>query len=327
VSNDRWRIRLLGCRASRAEPEPSPISHRTTARGLFLIALLGITAGSAAAIPPEPPTPPPPPGQATTKFVFPVLGPARYISDFGAPRHQGRHEGNDIMSVRRAPALAVESGKVEFNSGWGCMLYLYGDSGDKYMYVHLNNDLTMKNDNRGKCVPGVAFARGLKSGQRVEVGQHIAYVGDSGDADGIQPHLHFERHPGGGRATDPFRWLNRLPRVLYTAPAGQQVSLALRATVVSTVLPDKLRIRVLTARPHPSGPPVTHTGFGATVTVPETAVFQTKNGFLAQPNLELLERRDPVVVWTEPAVSTLNTQLGRSLLAERVQLLPTPAKP
>jgi Peptidase family M23 len=273
---------------------------------------------------------PPPPGvkPTTTKFVFPVLGPARYISDFGAPRRQGPHQGNDIMSVRRAPALAVESGKVEFNSGgWGCMLYLFGDSGDKYMYVHLNNDLTMKNDNRGKCVPGVAFARGLKSGQRVEMGQHIAYVGDSGDADGIEPHLHFERHPGGGRAVDPFRWLNRLPRLLYTAPAGSQTSLALRATVISAVLPDKLRIRVLTARPYPSGPPVTHTGLGATVTVPETAVFQTTNGFLAQPNLQLLKRRDPVVVWTEPAVSTLNTQLGRSLMAERVQLLPPPAKP
>ena len=34
------------------------------------------------------------------------------------------------------------------------MLYLYGASGTTYMYIHLNNDLTMKNDNRGKCVPG-----------------------------------------------------------------------------------------------------------------------------------------------------------------------------
>ena len=55
-------------------------------------------------------------------------------------------------------------------------------------------------------------------------------------------------------------------------------------------------------------------------------MFQTKNGFLAQPDLQQLKRTDPVVVWTEPAVSTLNTQLGRSLIAERVQLLPLPAK-
>jgi len=259
------------------------------------------------------------------KAVFPVLGPATYIDDFGAPRHQGRHEGIDIMSVRRAPALAVEGGKVEFNSGgWGCMLYLHGDSGAKYLYVHLNNDLTMKNDNRGKCVAGVAFAKGLRSGQRVELGQHIAYVGDSGDADGIQPHLHFERHPGGGAATNPFRWLNRLPRLLYTVSAGSQVSLALRATVVSTVLPDKLRIRVQTARPYPNGMRVDHNGHGATVSVPDTAVFETRNGYLAVPDLSLLKKGDPLVVWTQQALSTMNTQLGRSLVAERVQLLPPP---
>ena len=229
------------------------------------------------------------------------------------------------MSVRRAPALAVESGRVEFESGgWGCMLYLLGDSGAKYLYVHLNNDLTMKNDNRGKCVAGVAFAKGLKSGARVEVGQHIAYVGDSGDADGIQPHLHFERHPGGGAATNPFRFLNRLPRLLYTAPAGSQVSLALRATVVSTVLPDKLRLRVLTARPYPNGARVDHNGRGATVSVPETATFEMRNGFLAVPDLSLLKKGDPVVVWTGPAISTMSSQLGRGLVAERVQLLPPP---
>jgi hypothetical protein len=286
--------------------------------------LLGLAAGSAAAHPPELPPPPAQPSQAPTA-VFPVLGPATYIDDFGAPRHQGRHEGIDIMSVRRAPAVAVESGRVEFDSGgWGCMLYLLGDSGAKYLYIHLNNDLTMKNDNRGKCVAGVAFAKGLRSGQRVEVGEHIAYVGDSGDADGIQPHLHFERHPGGGAATNPFRFLNRLPRLLYAAPAGSQVSLALRATVVSTVLPDKLRIRVQTARPYPNGARVDHNGRGATISVPATATFEMRNGFLAVPNLALLKKGDPVVVWTETAISTMNSQLGRGLVAEQVQLLPPP---
>jgi hypothetical protein len=287
--------------------------------------LLGLTAGSAAAFPPELPPAPVPTSQISPKFVFPVLGPGKYIDDFGAPRHQGAHEGIDIMSVRRAPALAVESGRVEFKAGgWGCMLYLHGDSGSKYLYVHLNNDLTMKNDNRGKCVPGVAFAKGLTSGQSVEAGQHIAYVGDSGDADGIQPHLHFERHPGDRGPTNPFRWLNRLPRLLYAAPAGSQVSLALRATVVSTVLPDKLRIRIQTARLYPNGFRVDHTGRGATVSVPETAVFETKSGYLGVPNLQLLKRGDPLVVWTQPAATTLSSQLGRSLIAERVQLLPPP---
>jgi hypothetical protein len=308
------------------EPEPSPISHRTTARGFLLTLVLGLTAGSAAAFPPELPPAPTPPSQVVPRAVFPVLGPARYIDDFGAPRHQGSHEGTDIMSVRWAPALAVESGRVEFKSGgWGCMLYLYGDSGAKYLYVHLNNDLTMKNDNRGKCVPGVAFAKGLKSGQQVEVGQHIAYVGDSGDANGIQPHLHFERHPGNRGPGNPFRWLNRLPRLLYTAPPASQVGVVLRGTVLSTAAPDKLRIRVQTARPYPNGLRIDHGGRGATVTVPQTATFETRSGYLAVPNLALLKRGDPIAVWTQTAMATLSSQLGRSLVAERVQLLPPPA--
>ena len=50
------------------------------------------------------------------------------------------------------------------------MLYLYGKSGTTYMYIHLNNDLTNRNDNRGKCVAGTAYAPGLKDGQTVAAG-------------------------------------------------------------------------------------------------------------------------------------------------------------
>ena len=37
------------------------------------------------------------------------------------------------------------------------MLYLYGDSGTTYLYIHLNNDVTAGNDNRGKCVAGGSY--------------------------------------------------------------------------------------------------------------------------------------------------------------------------
>jgi hypothetical protein len=281
-------------------------------------------------LPPEPPPPgPPPPAPLTVpKFVFPVVGPARYVSDFGDPRPQGPHQGNDIMSVRWAPAVAVESGTVRFDSGgWGCMLNLLGDSGTKYAYIHLNNDRTKSNDNRGKCVAGVAFAKGLKNGQRVEVGQHIAYVGDSGDADGIQPHLHFERHPGGGAATDPFRWLNKLPRLLFSAPLGSPVSLALRGTVLQTAAPETLRLKLETVKPYPLGPRVAQKGRAVTITVPATATFETARGYMTLADLSRLQKGRPVVVWTQSTISTVLTGLGRNLVAERVQLLaPLPAK-
>ena len=114
-------------------------------------------------------------------LIFPVAGAATYIDDFGQPRAGGAHQGNDMMAAKKTPVVAVEAGKVKFwttSASAGCMLYLYGASGTTYMYIHLNNDLTMKNDNRGKCVPGVSYARGLKDGAKVSAGQMIGYVGD-----------------------------------------------------------------------------------------------------------------------------------------------------
>ena len=56
----------------------------------------------------------------------------------------------------RAPVVAVEDGRVKYwESGLGgCMLYHYGASGTTYLYIHLNNDLTPRNDNKGGCVEG-----------------------------------------------------------------------------------------------------------------------------------------------------------------------------
>jgi murein DD-endopeptidase MepM/ murein hydrolase activator NlpD len=144
------------------------------------------------------------------QVVFPVIGPALYYDDFGEPRPGGVHSGNDILAERHAPVVAVEPGRIVFwttSASAGCMLYLYGRSGTTYQYIHLNNDLTARNDNRGACVPGVAFAPGLHDGDRVSAGELIGYVGDSGDADGLHPHLHFELHPGDGKAVSPFSWL------------------------------------------------------------------------------------------------------------------------
>jgi len=113
------------------------------------------------------------------------------------------------------------------------MLYLYGQSGTTYQYIHLNNDVTRRNDNRGSCVAGVAYAPGLRSGDEVQGGQLLGFVGDSGDADGLHPHLHFELHPGGGAAVSPYPWLVRAERLARpvgdTAPSAGAVSARLVA--------------------------------------------------------------------------------------------------
>src|SRR5262249_26811785 len=167
---------------------------------------MGPPAGSAAARPPGVKPKP----VSTPQIIFPVVGPVSYIDDFGDPRSGHPHEGNDLMAPKRSPAVAAEDGTIKFwttSPAAGCMLYLYRGSGMTYLYIHLNNDLTKKNDNRGKCVAGVSYWTGIKDGQKVKAGQPIGYVGDSGDANGIASHLHFEVHPHDGAATDPYPYL------------------------------------------------------------------------------------------------------------------------
>lgn len=192
-------------------------SHRTTARGLLLVLLVGVFSGTAKA------------ASVPAVTAFPVVGNVTYIDDFGAPRPQGPHEGNDLMSIRHQPAVAFEGGKVEkhVTSSGNCMLYLHGLSGMTYVYIHLNNDLTASNDNRGGCRNGVSYAVGLATGQTVRRGQLVGYVGDSGDANGLQPHLHFEVRTPTGRAIDPYPYLRRSIHLLYPRPAA--------ATAVSVV--------------------------------------------------------------------------------------------
>jgi Peptidase family M23 len=290
---------------------------QTRALAASLVLALGLAA-AAVASPWEPPR----------RIVFPVIGPAQYTDDFGDPRPQGRHEGNDIVSVRRALAVAVEPGRVEFdqsaNGAGGCMLSLYGQSGTKYLYVHLNNDLTATNDNRGRCVPGTAFPKGLRSGQKVEAGQPVGYVGDSGDADGGNPHLHFELHPGGGGAVSPYPWLQRSLRLLFYAPAGSPFSLALTGRV-SAVEQNTMRLKVETLRWWPAGLRVPNVnrmlGVDLAYTQPTTPKAASAGGRSTAKLVSLTGRR--VTVWTEPAPTTRSAQLGRDgeYVARRVVVL------
>jgi hypothetical protein len=186
------------------------------------------------------------------RLLFPVVGPATYYDDFGEPRGALPHQGNDLIAAKRQLAVAVESGTVTFwttSAGAGCMLYLHGVSGTSYQYIHLNNDLTAGNDNKGKCTAGTSYAKGLKDGAHVEAGQPIGYVGDSGDANGIHAHLHFEVHPHDGKAVDPFPFLNKARHLLFAAPIGSDVSVALTGTLVSA---DDTVLQVLVQSVHVS---------------------------------------------------------------------------
>ncbi|MGH7359445.1 MAG: hypothetical protein ACREJR_11590, partial [Candidatus Rokuibacteriota bacterium] len=89
-------------------------------------------------------------------------------------------------------------------------------------------------------------------------GQLIAFVGDSGDADGIASHLHFEVHPNRGGAVSPYRHLRRAHRLLYQRPeagAYETMTVRIRGRVVWTVLdadPQRIRVKVIQVR-QPNG--------------------------------------------------------------------------
>jgi murein DD-endopeptidase MepM/ murein hydrolase activator NlpD len=285
---------------------------QTRALVTLVLLALGLAAGAVAA----------PPGKPPARIVFPVIGPAQYGDDFGDPRPQGTHEGIDIVSAWKAPAVAAEAGKValETNARAGCMLRLYGVSGTEYVYIHLNNDLTPRNDNGGRCVAGVAYPKGLRTGATVTAGQPVGYVGNSGDAEGGQPHLHFEMYPG-GTLTNPYTHLRRAQRLLFYAREGSPFTLALTGTVAA-LEGERLRLRVDVLRWWPAGLRVTKLNRTLGIDAFGVEIERKKTALYATAALDgLLGRR--VTVWTMPTPTTRAAQLGKdgALSALRVVLL------
>jgi murein DD-endopeptidase MepM/ murein hydrolase activator NlpD len=220
--------------------------HRTTARGTFVSLLLAGLAAAALASSSA--------GageQAVPRLVFPLVAKTFWWDNYGDPRPNGHHAGIDIEAPWRAPVVAVEAGRVEYAASrlGGCMLYLYGRSGTAYMYIHLNNDLTSRFDDKGGCVRGVAFE--VPNGARVAAGEQVAWNGDSGDAVGNH-HLHFEVHPGNGPDVSPFRHLQRAIHPLFTAPVGTPFSLGLRGKLL-VVDAATVRLQVELVRYYPGG--------------------------------------------------------------------------
>jgi murein DD-endopeptidase MepM/ murein hydrolase activator NlpD len=146
-------------------------------------------------------------------FVFPVGDPHSFGDSFGAPRMMGSqyehaHQGTDIMAPFNTPLLACERGIVtEMGTDvlGGTKLWLKGESGTYYYYAHLS-----------------AFHEDLRDGQVVEAGDVVGLVGDTGNAKGGAPHLHFEIHPDGGAAVNPYPLLKVVDELRLQAKAREQ---------------------------------------------------------------------------------------------------------
>jgi len=115
-------------------------------------------------------------------FVCPLSGPFKWGDGWGAGRG---HSGEDMLAPRGSEQVAVVPGTFDtrFWGGGGLTLFLRGDDGHTYVYMHL---LRVVGDQP----------------RHVEAGELIALTGASGNASAY--HLHFEIHPDGGGPIDAY---------------------------------------------------------------------------------------------------------------------------
>ena len=124
-----------------------------------------------------------------TLQVFPMQGRCGFTDTWGQARSEGRsHEGTDVIGARGLALYATNDGVISRMSTGGRLggnaIYVKIPNGTYFYYAHLDS-----------------FAPGMAAGVPVKAGQIIGYVGSTGTT---TPHLHFEVHPFGGAAVNPY---------------------------------------------------------------------------------------------------------------------------
>ncbi len=125
---------------------------------------------------------------------FPVAGVTHFGDDWLYPRYgpaagQLRfHRGTDVFAAYGTPLRAVVDGiaRSSTNGLGGLTVKVYDPDGTYYYYAHLSG-----------------LVDGFVDGMAVKTGDIVGYVGDSGNAKGGVPHVHFGIYPHGGAATNP----------------------------------------------------------------------------------------------------------------------------
>ncbi len=172
---------------------------------ISLFVALAVTLVMAIAIIPGTATP----ADAATEYdmVFPIVGDVQFDNTWGNARSGGRrHQGTDIMADKMLPVVAVADGVIDWMHDGSrktcCALGVKHDDGWETYYIHMNNDTPGTDDG-----DSWGFAPGIEEGTRVIAGQLIGWVGDSGNAEGTAPHIHFELHRPDGVKVNPYHSL------------------------------------------------------------------------------------------------------------------------
>jgi hypothetical protein len=165
-------------------------------------------------------------------MVFPVVGSTSFSDNFLVCRSgcARMHMGQDLMGPKMSPLVAAFDGvitslKRESSPGAGNYVAITGDRGASAgwtaIYVHVNNDSPGTDDGRGTTA--WSFPAGIEPGARVIAGQLVGWRGDSGNAEGTGPHLHFELRKGwgwGGTVYNAYPSLVAARRIAAPTPSG-----------------------------------------------------------------------------------------------------------
>ena len=158
--------------------------------------------------------------QEIRPIIFPILAGGSYSNDFNIDNPAIRtHHGIDIFAKKYQPLVAATDGIITFTPypepSYGYIVTIRDRDNYTYHYIHVNNDNPGTDDGQGGGLN--AYAPDILEGNPVARGQHIGWVGDSGNAEKTAAHLHFEIRRPDGTALNPYESLQAAARVFAIA--------------------------------------------------------------------------------------------------------------
>lgn len=170
----------------------------------------------------------------TLAFPVPGVSETSVGSPFGAPRDGGvrSHHGIDIFAPRGAAVVAAAPGvvtRVETTERGGNVVWVRDRRGNALYYAHLDR-------------------QAVAEGARVETGDTVGFVGNTGNARRTPPHLHFGVYRRGEGPLDPW-WFVRRPRgrvprlVADTAHLGEWVRIRTDSAALREAPADRAAAR------------------------------------------------------------------------------------
>ena len=147
-----------------------------------------------------------------------------FLQTFGAVKPDGRiHMGIDLMAPKLTPVYAIADGRVKRiaqSPRAGRYLVIEHSDGWESWYLHLNNDDPGRNNGRADWA--LTVTEGIDERSEVAAGRHVAFVGNSGNAEGGMSHTHFELHLG-SRIVNPYPYLVAGQAVAIEAARNQHL--------------------------------------------------------------------------------------------------------